>query len=313
MSTSYQPNIYEHVLRKPYSSGLRVANVITGFASSSFIYHVVHEFPEINLNVTIGMAKQNGISKWDHVEFNRIVSTTRRLIVNYYIGKTPIHIKGIVWDDAKKDIAFTGSSNFSWNGFRDYIEIMTSVPKDVLKQAFPQVDTINCQDPSIDNLGIIYDTIRNPQPKNLQDIAQTKEVVNLPLFSERKQRMHERSGLNWGQRPEYSREPNQAYIPVPISIHNEHPDFFPPKDQEFTMLTDDGDSFVCVMAQDNRKAIETRYDNSILGRYFRRRLNIEQGAFVSMSDLEKYGRKFITVYKMNSELYYFDFKAGECL
>ncbi len=309
MPAIYQPNIYESILRKPYESGLRIANVITGFASSSFIYHVIHEFPDLHLNITIGMARQNGISRWDHLEYNRIASTTKRLNVNYYLGKIPIHIKGIIWIDESLDIAFTGSSNFSWNGYRDYLELMTNISKVDLQKAFPINDIIDCRGQEIEEIGIIIDSVNMQQPRNLNEIALTKEVVHLPLFSEKQQRMHERSGLNWGQRPEYSREPNQAYLPVPKSIHDEHPDFFPPKDQEFTLLTDDGESFICVMAQDNRKAIETRYDNSIIGKYFRQRLSVDQGAFVTMKHLQNYGRKSVSVYKVSSELYYIDFKA----
>ncbi len=308
MSIYYQPDIYEEILRKPYQNGLRKIDVISGFASSSFIYHVIHEFDKLNINLIIGMAKQNGISKWDHIEFNRIATTTKRLNVHYYIGKTPIHIKGVIWDE-EIDLAFSGSSNFSWNGYRDYKELMTKVPKIELEKAFPSENLIDCRNSEIESLGIITNSLTTQQPKNIKDIAITKEVVDLPLFSEKQQRMHERSGLNWGQRPEYNREPNQAYIPVPKSIHDEHPDFFPPKDQEFTLLTDDNESFVCVMAQDNRKAIETRYDNSILGKYFRNRLRIGQGSFVRLEDLVNYGRKSISVYKISRELYFLDFKS----
>lgn len=309
MSLLLQPNIYENIIRKPYLKGLRELNVITGFASSSFIYHVMHEFPDLRLNVIVGMAKQNGISRWDHIEYIRIASTTKRLIVNYYLGKQPIHIKGVIWNDKHSDLAFAGSSNFSWNGYRDYIELMTEVSKNDLQVVFPKENLLECRNEEIDTLGIVTDSLTTQQPKNLKEIALTKEVVNLPLFSEKQQRMHERSGLNWGQRPEYSREPNQAYLSVPKSIHDEHPDFFPPKDQEFNLLTDDGESFVCVMAQDNRKAIETRYDNSILGKYFRQRLSVPLGSFVSLDHLEKYGRKSISVYKLSNELYYIDFKS----
>lgn len=60
-------------------------------------------------------------------------------------------------------------------------------------------------------------------------------------------------GLNWGQR--LGREPNQAYIPIPIAIHKEFPNFFPNRKNEFSVITDNGESFVCVIAQENSKAI----------------------------------------------------------
>ncbi len=307
MPITFRPHIYDEVLKNPYSQGYRQAKVITGFASSSFIYHVVHEFPDLDLDVIIGMARQNGVSLWDHKEYIRIADSTGRLNVRYYQGKIPVHIKGVLWPSNKTEIAFTGSSNFSWNGFRDFDELMVDVSPIELRDAFPNENLINCKDPGVEATGLVLDSIGARLPKSLRDIAISKEVVHLPLFSEKQKRMHERSGLNWGQRPEYSREPNQAYLPVPKSIHDEHSDFFPPKNEEFTLVTDDGESFICVMAQDNRKAIETRYDNSILGKYFRARLKVPQGDFVTMENLVTYGRKTVSIYKLSRELYYLDF------
>ena len=43
------------------------------------------------------------------------------------------------------------------------------------------------------------------------------------------------SGLNWGQRP--GREPNQAYISVPVYIQKSN--FLPLPGVEFSILTDD--------------------------------------------------------------------------
>ncbi|GED13743.1 phospholipase D-like domain-containing protein [Aneurinibacillus migulanus] len=118
-----------------------------------------------------------------------------------------------------------------------------------------------------------------------------------------------RSGLNWGQRPEYNRESNQAYIPVHLDTHQNNPGFFPPRGTRFTILTDDGEEFTCVMAQDNNKAIETCDNNSILGIYFRQRLNLPLGFMVTIEDLLEYGRTYVRVYKIQDYLYYMDFRS----
>ncbi|ASJ57639.1 hypothetical protein BP422_22055 [Brevibacillus formosus] len=117
--------------------------------------------------------------------------------------------------------------------------------------------------------------------------------------------VHEKSGLNWGQR--HGREPNQAYIPIPSAIHQQNPGFFPPRKHEFNLITDDGQSFVCVVAQDNNKALESSHDNSILGKYFRIRLGVPLGGKVQTTDLTQYGRDTVRIYKIDDETYYLDF------
>ncbi len=76
---------------------------------------------------------------------------------------------------------------------------------------------------------------------------------------------------------------------------------------QFNLITDDGESFTCVVAQENNKALETPEDNSILGKYFRKRLNVPLGSFVKVEDLDRYGRHHVTIYKINNETYFMDF------
>ena len=64
------------------------------------------------------------------------------------------------------------------------------------------------------------------------------------------------------------------------------------------------------MAQQNRKGIHTPEDNSLLGRYFRKRLGLPSGAQVKKADLEKYGRSDVTIFKIDGDLYLLDFSLG---
>ncbi|WP_373691252.1 hypothetical protein [Peribacillus frigoritolerans] len=67
---------------------------------------------------------------------------------------------------------------------------------------------------------------------------------------------------------------------------------------------------VCVIAQDNNKAIETPGNNSILGIYFRNRLGVTLGAKVDVQDVVNYGRTTVRVYKLDSETYFMDYGVG---
>ena len=115
--------------------------------------------------------------------------------------------------------------------------------------------------------------------------------------------------MNWGHRPH--RSLNEAYIHIPASIAKT--DFFPPLKIPFTVLTDDEKSLICVIAQPKQRggaigcAIETTNSNSELGLYFRNRLNLASGEFVTREHLEKHGRNSIRFYKVDDETYYLDF------
>jgi hypothetical protein len=150
------------------------------------------------------------------------------------------------------------------------------------------------------------ETVSRESGEDMETINhQHLEYVDLPLLIRNDTAIHERAGLNWGQRE--GREPNQAYIPVPTPFNRDNPDFFPPLEHAFTMLTDDGQQLVCKMAQANRKAIHTTENNSIMGRYFRERLGVPLGARVDAQDVINYGRTSVRVYKIDSETYFMDF------
>ena len=116
-----------------------------------------------------------------------------------------------------------------------------------------------------------------------------------------------RSGLNWGQRPEHNRNPNQAYLSIRSDARREG--FLPEKTFTFTLLTDDNETLDCTVAQEGRKAIHTTNDNSLLGKYFRDRLGIDSGLLVTKDDLIRYGRTDFLLKKLDDETFFLDFSS----
>ena len=116
-----------------------------------------------------------------------------------------------------------------------------------------------------------------------------------------------RSGLNWGQRP--GRHPDQAYIRVSKRI--DEMGFFPNIGVRFRIITDNRRNLICVRAQQDGKAIETCDENSQMGAYFRRRLGVNLGEFVTRENLEDYGRTNVDFYRIDEETYYMDFSVEE--
>ena len=138
--------------------------------------------------------------------------------------------------------------------------------------------------------------------------APISEECVLPLVQTRKEKgeVHKAAGINWGQRA--GRNPDQAYIPVPKTVSNSG--FFPSRGQHFQIVTDDGDSFMATVAQDGEKAIEIPKDNALLGLYFRNRLGLPSGSFVSTQDLLQYGSNGVKFTRVSPDLYLLDFSKG---
>jgi hypothetical protein len=313
-------NLEEAVFNAPYIRGFRKLSILSGYASSAFLVHILDRYPDIEIDLIIGMSKQDGIKRWDHERYLQIMNDNPRISISYRTSLPPVHTKIYHWHKYglfHDSVTFVGSANFSWGGFRDQGELLVEANHSNIDEVYNISDVVSCSDPSIGQLINFYNFRIQRRSQTLQGISQegTKETasinlenlefVDLPLLLKNDTLIHEKSGLNWGQRP--GREPNQAYIPVKMKIHLDHPNFFPPLEQTFTMLTDDRKQLMCVMAQANRKAIHTSENNSIMGRYFRERLGVAFGASVNVQDVVNYGRTSVRVYKIDDETYFMDF------
>lgn len=113
-------------------------------------------------------------------------------------------------------------------------------------------------------------------------------------------------GLNWGHRD--NRDKNQSYLQLPSDVYKS--DFFPKKGTYFLVYTDDGHSFAMNRAQktDDGTAIQTPEDNSILGKYLRKRLGLTDGKEILVNDILSYGRTDISITKFDNRHCYLDFK-----
>lgn len=306
-------NLFQTLIMTPYSEGKRKLKILAAYASPTFIHHILYALEKVDIELTIGMIKQDPITIWEHKQYLKMANSTKRLNVQYYMGDKPIHSNIILWEEISffdEPLAFIGSANFTRNGYINYQETMIKVEPQEALNTFPREQLLNFKTPYIEEtMEFAYQvghTTRIDTPAVARVVQNSKPSVDLLLTTiENPRKIHSTAGLNWGQRP--GREPNQTYIPVPRKVHTTNPNFFPEKKIEFTLITDDGESFVCVMAQDNNKAIETCHDNSILGKYFRNRLGVSLGDFVTIDHLDNYGRNYITIYKINEETYFMDF------
>lgn len=318
-------NLLEEILLKPAEKSDELY-IISGYASPYMINFILSKHSQLKINLIVGMAGESGIGKKAHEKFLEFEKEkfNSRFECRYYTKSKGDHSKLYAWFNSNLPVVgYNGSINFTMNGF--LLGQGNSVSEDdpfEIKDRFNDIydKTISATEDNIDEyINLIEDSkeIQNKQTINLEEFdvslfddsdleSELKEVSHceISLLSyDGKGDIHQKAGLNWGQRP--GRERNQAYIPIP----KVKTDFFPIKNKEFKILTDDGKQFSVKRTQAGGKAIETPENNSILGKYFRERIGVDSGGFVTKDNLINYGRTSVDFYKLDDDIYYMDFSV----
>jgi hypothetical protein len=317
-------DLFNEILIKP-SNNCNQLNIISGYASPAMANkHLATLQKNISINLIVGMVPYDGIGLGGHNGFKALATDSAKFSCNYLITKPAVHIKSYIWlENGVPKVAFTGSGNYSQNAFfGGTIESFAEDDPITNYELFQSIqkNTLNCLSNEIENKVKLYKEGYKPNSGNqffeipelmksenkalFNDII-TENCVTLTLLDTRTGNTHKSSGLNWGQR--IGREQNQAYIPIPKIISKSG--FFPPRANHFTLITDDNESFDCVVAQDGDKAIHSTKDNSLLGKYFRKRLGVPLNTFVTIQHLQIYGRTNVQIYKIDNETYFMDFSV----
>ncbi len=311
-------HLFDEILVKP-ARDCDTLCIVSGFATPSMVAHHLeavqkkYDIDNMRLKLIIGMTP-NGISKPHHENFIKLVNDRNGLFECSYINldSFPIHTKLYTW--LKNDVptqAFLASANYTLTGFKrqqDEVACLCN-PLEAYDYYNSKIgNSIYCTCDEAGNMAVEPQRQQRPslRQSEVQDETVTIDTTNsvkLPLFSVRDNRVPVHSGLNWGQRD--GREPNQAYIGIPSSIARSK--FFPPRGEQFSVLTEDGFPFICVVAQQGDKAIHTPNNNSELGEYFRRKLGVPLGAPVTLEDLDRYGNRYVTFTKIDEEEYYMEY------
>ena len=307
--------LFRKILMEPVcSGGANKLLAVSGYATASMADKHLKLLNDLGskaeLNLIVGMPRKDGIEKVQHNAFQKLSeqgSYGNTVKCDYIVRGNPVHAKTYLWlRDDTPIVAFSGSANYTNTGFgQTQIEAMSEVDPAITHTFYNEClrNSESCDAIDIETMVAITETRSfGDNPQALPD----GDYVTLTLLSTRNGETHERSGLNWGQRD--GRNPNQAYIPVPRNVQLSN--FFPDRGEQFTVLTDDGDSFIFVRVQENGKALHTTEDNSQLGEYIRSRIGVRSGEYVTRQHLSQYGRTDVTFTKIEEETYLMDFRPN---
>jgi hypothetical protein len=309
------------------SAFLLKVEIISGYATSTMALQHLEDMRKnkfnVNVSLLVGMCPTDGLAISNHKGFQDIVASD-----NYqgkftcsYIYKLPaVHSKIYIWYKGKSLFkSFIGSANYTHNAFYHQRESLAEIHDTNVSDYYRllEADSIYCSELEVENLI----QITNDKNYYRNHLGEDKGAIQFPetevehctvsLLSSRTGEVQNTGGLNWGHRGEKNpnRNRNEAYIQLPPEVYRTN--FFPPKPQHFRVVTDDSKEFICVRAEkdDVGQTIHTPLKNSLLGEYFRNRLGLSNGAFVTKADLDHYGRTDVVFYKFDEEEYLMDFSV----
>lgn len=307
------------VLLDPIRRGANKLIIISGYVSHNMAsWHMkrINEesLPPVKISLIAGMYPIEGVNVDIHEGLKDLVNFRddcySSFECKYIYQGAPVHSKVYLWmKDDEPFIAFAGSANYTRNGFgklqREYVVECDPIEAYAFYQDI-ESDSIVCNHSEVEEYIKFYKNQKISQVEH--DIKHsTLEKVTLSLLTSRGDVGHG-SGINWGiRRNGTKREPNQAYISVPVEIARSG--FFPLDKTHFSAITDDQKQLILRIEQANDKALTTPLNNSLLGEYLRNRIGVANGAFVTKEDLERYGRTDVTFYKIDDEQFLMDFSV----
>ena len=170
-------NLYDNIIAKNADrySHLRV---ITGYSSGNFVHRVLNDFPNLKIELYLGMAMQ-GISNRDHKAYREITNDEIGKI--YYVNQLPmVHQKIIEFYDSgnTQRIGYVGSANFSFSGFMTQRELMMPT-KDPLNRPFEIIrpQSSLCLSNNLANISFMnqLETFRQFKSSELTDVRDLDE------------------------------------------------------------------------------------------------------------------------------------------
>lgn len=329
----YIDNLEKTVLYDPAKTCNRL-QIISGFTDceriSTHIIELVDGYKEGSyqkceqIDLILGMYRS--VSERKHQLLQRLLAYTLsgRDIPKfnlYYIAQhKEVHSKVYTWFQDDKPIkSYVGSANYSIEAFRRRRECMTDGDPIQTADYFNTLitDTVNCLDAknikfsktlSTENDGTDPDNTDYDYYAKLTPVA----TCSISLLTSQGE-IGYGSSINWGIRQNGTkRNPNQAYIPY--NKQDKVPGFFPdrinPDDKNcpiFRVITKNGGTFHMRMAQAGNKALHSAENNSILGEWLRKEMNLPSGCFVTKQMLLNYGKTAVTFRKYEDGTYLLDF------
>jgi hypothetical protein len=192
----------------------------------------------------------------------------------------------------KASLQFEDGHNFySFNYSKSTLFTKFIIPENAFKLP---IDIIE------DPYSLLLDLFSSNQYKSATDkLIKGENYIILPLYGIKKNEkfVFEKSGINQWNAGGRKRDIGEIYIPIPIDIHKEFPNFFPERDETFNLEIPTGEVFEAKVCQDNSKALMTNPNKALSDWLLRKVLQLQEGELATIEKLDKLGFDSVIITK----------------
>ena len=192
----------------------------------------------------------------------------------------------IAFDDGKNYFIFNKSKSVLMKRF----EVPLKGYKDV------EVEIVSEPLGLLEDFFVRYSKGLENTPKRIRGV----DYVMLPLYSVRDGSVPMKSGLNQWNAGGRARHEDEVYIPVPIAIHRNYPNFFPDRDTPFALHLPDGRVLSAKICQENGKALMSNPNRDLGNWLLRKVLKKKPLELVTWEDFNLYGFDSICVENLHT-------------
>jgi len=191
----------------------------------------------------------------------------------------------IRFTDGKNKYSFNNSKSTLYKEFK---------PKDLILET-----NVNILDDPFDLLSKLLPEI----PKEKSFVPPTRIILPLYSYLNNNPHVFPRSGLNQWNASGRPRDPNEIYIPIPVTIRERFDKFFPSREEPFELTLPDKTILTAKVSQDNGKALMSN-PNSALGKWLLRDvLGLEEGELLTYRKLEELGVDSVEISKSDGKYF----------
>lgn len=223
-----------------------------------------------------------------------IVARRKKELLLFETDYNTIDVEGIKSvKESTSSIQFDDGKNFySYNFSKSTLFRRFIVPEKAFRLPIDIVE-----DPFSLLLDLFHDNRNLSTAKDL--LQKGINYVILPMYGihEKQKFVFKKSGLNQWNAGGRKRNMGEVYIPVPIEIHKKYPDFFPSRDEEFSLQIPTGEIFKAKLCQENAKALMTNPNKALSDWLLRKLFQLEEGKLATYERLNLLGFDSVIVTK----------------
>lgn len=159
-----------------------------------------------------------------------------------------------------------------------------------------------------DPYALLLELFNKKLKSSTNKLIKGENYVILPLygFKNGQKFVFSKSGLNQWNAGGRKRDLGEVYIPIPIDIHKQFPNFFPKRDVHFKLKIPTGEIFSAKVCQDNSKALMTNPNKALSDWLLRKVFQVKEGELLTIEKMNELGFDSVIIFKDDNENYRID-------